>query len=699
MTLARCPQFRVWFGSLLALAIGVFAWSPRGLGADAAEPSPKDRQITTSVLHLLKSEHLTRHPLDDEISKRCLGTFVKALDPLKMYFLESDIDEFKAQETDLDDLLKKGNVEFPYHVFQRYLRRLEERVKVAVELVHAEHDFTIDEEMVSDPDAATYARTEDEARELWRKRVKYELLVLRAEAADAQKPATEDGKPQKTPEDPRTVLTRRYQGVLKRMRQTDHNELLETYLSALTTSYDPHSQYMSPRTLEDFEILMRLNLDGIGASLAFMDGNTVVQRIVPGGAADKDGRLKPEDKIVGVGEGTDGALVDVVDMRVSDVVQLIRGKSGTVVRLQVIPAGETDRKVYDITRAKVELSDSEARGQVITQTRDGQTLRIGVIQLPSFYLDMKAAGLGKPEAKSATHDVQRLLEEFNKEHVDGVLIDLRRNGGGSLTEAVQLTGLFLDEGPVVQVKNKENRVQHYDDPTAGAVWNGPMVVLIDKESASASEIFAGAIQDYGRGVVVGDKSTHGKGTVQHLIDLGNKLFGIGNSPNLGALKVTIQKFYRPTGDSTQSRGVASDIELPSLSTYGYVGEAELDYALEFDRVAAVPFDEQGLVEKALVERLARQSFERRKNSEGFQKALRDIDRYLSLKDRKTRTLNEAKFLKERAELADEAARDENRDEPPDSTGPVFDTDNYYNREVLDITLDYLSMVRLALADK
>ncbi len=392
---------------------------------------------------------------------------------------------------------------------------------------------------------------------------------------------------------PQEKLSRKYRSILKRWRQTDNNELLELFLTALTTSYDPHTSYMSPDSLNDFEIQMGLHLDGIGAALqATPEGDTVIQKIIPGGAAYEDKRLAKDDKVLGVGQDENGEIVDVADMKLRDVVKLIRGKRGTVVRLKVLPAHASEPKIYNIVRSQVQLTDSEARSQIVESGRkaNGAPFKIGVIDLPSFYMDMDAYRAGDENYKSCTRDVARLLEKFNKEKVDAVVLDLRRNGGGSLPEAISLTGLFIDKGPVVQVKDSDKRVQQYDDPERGMLWSGPLVVLTSKFSASASEIFAGAIQDYHRGLVVGDASTHGKGTVQSLQDIGKELFH--NIPTPAArplLKITIQQFYRPNGDSTQNRGVLADVELPSITSHLDIGDSCFDYALKFDKVPQVPY--------------------------------------------------------------------------------------------------------------
>ena len=544
------------FTALVAACLVPAVW------ADPVGPRPEDRQITLGVRKLLLQEHLSRHPLDKEIAARWMKTFLKSLDPMKVYFYQSDVDEFTRHQDDLVKMIEKNDISFAYFVFQRYLQRVDERVKMVDELLAQPMDFTVNEEMTVDRDLLQYPKDPNEARDRWRKRMKYDILVLKTDKekkavaaesvkdpiqsppATTRKPKTSgksnraasngtenrnrkqrDKKEIKEEKSPIERLTQRYHSFAKRMHQTDADELLEMYLNSLTTSFDPHTDYMSPGTQENFDIVMRLELEGIGASLQADDGYTVVKQLVPGGAADKDGRLKVEDKIVGVGQGDEGEIVDVVDMKLNDVVKLIRGKRGTIVRLEVMsPAG--DKKIFKITREKIELKDSEAQGEDLRgrQTPDGTPFKIGVIDLPSFYMDMAGDRRGVPDFKSTTRDVRVILEDFNKKGVDAVVLDLRNNGGGSLTEAINLTGLFIADGPVVQVKDADGRVPPFYDLDPGMVWSGPLVVLISKFSASASEILAGAIQDYGRGLIVGDHSTHGKGTVQSLLDVGQHLF-------------------------------------------------------------------------------------------------------------------------------------------------------------------------------
>jgi carboxyl-terminal processing protease len=677
--------------SLLLFGILAAALTP-SLRADLTSPTDSDRHVAIAVTQLLQRAHLLRHPLDKEISQRCLKTFLQQIDPFKLYFYQSDIDEFSKQKDVLAEQAQKGDIRFAYTVWQTFLARVDERVRMIDQILAAPHDFSKDEEMVIDKDALTYAKAPDEASDRWRKRIKFELLALKADSVEG-KPDHSNGKT------PTQRLTQRYHSRAKQWHQIGDEELLEMYLTSLTSSFDPHTSYMSPSSVEDFKIQMRLQLQGIGASLQSVDGYTVVKKLIQGGAASKDGRLKEEDKIIGVGEGEKGEITDIVDMNLRDVVKMIRGKPGTTVRLQVVGVKEPKPKIIEITRANIELKDSEARGKVFDAGRqaDGRPYKIGVIDLPSFYMDMEGARHGVAEFKSTTRDVRRILEDFNAKGVDAVVLDLRRNGGGSLTEAINLTGLFLYDGPVVQVKDADGRITPYYDLDPTIAWSGPLVVVISKFSASASEILAGAIQDYGRGLIVGDHATHGKGTVQSLLNLGEELFRIPNAPNLGELKITMQQFYRPSGDSTQKRGVLADVELPCLSTHLDVGEADLDYPLPFDQVAAQPFKRFGNVSPVVVDQLRRLSADRCAASEKFQKVLRNIAHYKQQKARKTVTLNEAKYLKERAELNADKEEEDTFKKLAEPNQNTIERD-YYLDEVFNVTTDLVNLRQVAKAN-
>jgi carboxyl-terminal processing protease len=651
--------------------------------AELTAPRANDRNVAKIVTLLMRREHLSKHPLDNEISHRALELFLKNLDSMKLYFYKSDIDEFMQRRDDIDDMVNAGDVSFAYTIFNRLLKRVDERVALVDELLKGDFDFTTDDVLVTDPDKLSYPATPEEAKDRWIKRLKYDLLILKS---DKEAPK----------EDPKARLARRYHSYAKRMHQTDSNELLEMYLSSVTTGFDPHSNYMAPASSENFDIVMSLQLEGIGAQLKITDGHTVIDKVIPGGAAAKGGELKAGDRVISVGQGDEGEVVDVGEMKLNDVVKLIRGRAGTVVRLGIIPAEGTELKIIKITRAKIELKDSEARGVIFNEGKkaDGTPFQVGVIDLPSFYMDMSGARDGSDDYKSCSRDVRKILDDFNNKGVDAVILDLRRNGGGSLTEAINLTGMFIEDGPVLQVKDPDGRVQEYDDTDRGSMlWKGPLVVLTSKFSASASEILAGAIQDYHRGLIIGDSATHGKGTVQTMVDLGPQMFRIANPPDLGSLKLTVQQFYRPNGDSTQQRGVLADVTLPALTDHMDVSEADLDYPVAFDKVPAAPFSRFDLVTANIVSTLKEKSSQRVAGSDDFKKVGRDIERYVEQKAKKEVPLNEKKFLARRAEL--DAEQEEEKTFEHQANGEeaneVFKR-NYYNNETINITLDYLRLL-------
>lgn len=676
----------------LGLWAVVTGWVPAGLRLSGAkEPrlvtevtalDAEDRQTARLVATLLKRDHLTKHPLDDEISRRAFELFFKSLDGRKLYFYQADVDEFAQARNDLDDMVASGDLRFAYNVFHRLLKRIDERVATVAQLLQEPFDFEADETLITDADRLGYPASPEEARERWRKWLKYEMLVLRADKSNT--------------EDVRQRLLRRYQSFAKRMRQTDNKELLEMFLTSVCNSFDPHSSYLAPVSSKNFDIVLGLQLEGIGAQLKVVDGYTIIDKLIPGGPADKNGQLKAGDRIVSVAQGEDGPPVDVAEMKLNDVVNLIRGRRGTVVRLGVLPAGGGAVKTVKIVRDKIELKDQEASGTIFEEGRkaDGSPFRIGVINLPSFYMDMRGAKEGNEDYKSCSRDVRRILDDFNRKGVEALILDLRKNGGGSLTEAINLTGLFIEQGPVLQVKGPDGpdgRVQQYDDTDRGMAWRGPLVVLISKFSASASEILAGAIQDYRRGLIVGDSSTHGKGTVQTMIDLGPQLFRVSNPPDLGSLKLTVQQFYRPSGDSTQQRGVLADIVLPSLTDYYDVSEADLEYPIAFDKVPPVPFRPYDAVSAAMVATLRELSAQRVEQSPEFARRLRHIQLYREQKAKKEVPLNEKKFLARREEFDAEKDEEETLEEQAHGSTEVFKRD-FYNNEVLAITLDYLRLL-------
>jgi carboxyl-terminal processing protease len=688
MSIVQRPRtvFSIAVAFMLSSAMLLVGQTPT---VNIATPQQSDRQIALVVSQLMRGGHLTREKqsLDDTISHRTLESFLKALDPMKLYLEQSDIDRFMEYDHSIDDMVKKGDISPAYKIHDEFLKRVDERVVLVDKLLKLPFDFTVDEEVVVDADATTWAKNPEEIYERWRKMLKYELLVIKAD--DKEKFDLEKAKER---------VARRHHTRSKYRHQTNSDDLLELYLSSLTGSFDPHTSYMSRSSVENFNIEMQKQLEGLGAQLQSEEGYTVVTRVVPGGPADRDKRLKEKDRITGVGQGAEGEIVDILDMRLSDVVKLIRGNAGTVVRLQVQPGGDGDKKVYAITRAKIDLMDQIARGEIVEDGKkaDGTPYRVGVIDLPSFYMDMIGARKKLPDYRSTTRDCRKLLDEFREKKVDAVILDLRRNGGGSLIEAINLTGLFIDQGPVVQVKDARGQVNHYDDPEAGMSWSGPLVVLTSKFSASASEIFAGAIQDYHRGLIVGDRTTHGKGTVQSMLDLGEELFQTSGPgvPNLGALKITIQQFYRPSGDSTQKRGVVADVELPSLTTHLDVGEADLDYALEFDRVDPLRLQKLDTVNDTLVNELRLKSKDRCDHSKDFAKVENRIKRYLEQKSRKSVTIQESKFMAERAEVNADKELEKAIEDENDPNRPIVKRDFYFN-EALAVTVDFMAAAKKA----
>jgi carboxyl-terminal processing protease len=685
----------------LALA-GVVAVSAALIAAqEPGRPGATEEESARAVVRLLERGHLSKPRINDEVARRwCknfLGGRLAGLDPLKYYFIKADIDEFMAQAPTLDDKIHEGNTDFARQVFQRFLKRSDERLAQAQEILKEEPDYTVDESIVDDPERLDWPANGDEAKDRLRKWIKYDLLRKKIAKVDREKAVKE--------------LSVRYKDLNRYYRQFDSYDLMERYLTSLATAIDPHSQYMGPKTLEDMvNQQLHLSLEGIGASLMTEDGYPVVKEVVPGGAADKDGRLQQEDKIVGI-EAENGERESFVEKKLSDVVRKIRGKAGSKVRLVVLPQDSKEEKVYELTRERIELKEQHAKGQVLdVKGDDGKPIKVGVIHLAAFYGDMQGMMRHDPKAASATRDCRELLEGFKKQGVKAVVVDLRGNGGGLLQEAITLSGLFIDQGPVVQVR-EAYRLRHHDDDDEGTAWDGPVAVVIDHFSASASEIFAGVIKDYGRGLIIGDSSTYGKGTVQSIVPLNEQgLRGGGDEQggiDLGALKLTIQQFYRPNGDSTQIRGVPPDVHIPSLRDAGDFGEGRSDSALKFDRVEPLPHDQYNWVTSDLVARLQDRSDSRRKDNAKFKEQQELIKKYLDRKARHEISLNEKKFRSETlaadADEEDEDGvrpkdKDKDKDKPrkKHSERPAWES-TYYNDEVLAIVRDYVTLGSRVLA--
>ncbi len=702
---------------MLSVALFGLAISTKLLADELAQPTRTERLVSKLVAKMMQEDHLSNRALDDTISGRAFDQFIKMLDPMKVYFMQEDVDSFEKWKTKLDDQLKDGDYSAAYEVFELFLKRVDQRTETALEMVDVAHDFSVDENMVTDPKLLNFAKSDDDSREMWRKRIKYSLLVLESDNSDEAKktdkttvepPADgETKKPAVEPPSPQELLRKRYQSFARRMHQTDSEDVVEMYVSAITSSFDPHTSYMSKGTFENFLIQMGLQLEGIGATLQGTDdGYTVIKNIVPGGAADTQGGLKVEDKIMAVGQGNvdgqqvDGDLaakngldfVDAISMKLDDVVGMIRGRAGTVVRLQVMSENDVEMHVITIVREKIKLEDSAAHGAIFEEGKkqDGSPNKIGVIDLPSFYAAMD----GDNEGRSTTSDVRDILDDFREKSVDAVVLDLRRNGGGSLREAIDCTGLFIDIGPVVQVKDAYGKIEKHNDEVRGASWDGPLVVLTSKFSASASEILAGAVQDYHRGLVVGDTTTHGKGTVQSLVNLDQLLFKNYTSSSrntLGALKITMQQFYRPNGDSTQKRGVLSDLVLPSLTDKMDVSESDLDYAVEFDTVPPASYKSYDSAADELKQQLLLKSQARINESTDFVELVGQVKHYVEQKELKAVSLNKEQFLARRAQLNAEK-EDEKAAETQDLPNREIER-NFYLDEVLRITADYMELLR------
>lgn len=667
-----------------ALTVGLMALVATTIFAQqASTTTAADQDTAKYVSSMISKFHISQKPLDDRISAMLVQRFVKELDPQKLYFVKPDIDGFAKYRDHLDDYLKQGKADFGYEVFALYLKRLDERLAVAHKLIDAPHDFALDESMVIDGDQLAWSADAAEANERWRKRVKYDLLTLQLDKVSA--------------EDGRKRLHKRYDTVKRSAHDMEDNEVLEMYLSSMAHCFDPHSSYMSKQSVEDFEIQMRLSLQGIGAALQAEDGVTVVKQIVAGGAAEKDGRLKVGDKITAVGQ-EEGDFQEILEMKLNKVVRLIRGDGGTKVRLRVLKeTGET--VVYELTRQTIALTSQEVKGEII-QTGErvpGTKGRVGVINIPSFYRDFGGAQQGKDDFKSTARDVLKVLNDFRTQGgVDAIVVDLRMNGGGALSEAIEVSGLFIDRGPVVQVKEQNGRIKSHDDEEPGVEYSGPLLVLCNRLSASASEIFAAAIKDYGRGIVIGDVTTHGKGTVQNVMPVSSQMFRMLNgSKDRGSVKLTINQFYRVNGDSTQNRGVESDVVLPSLIDHMDLGESFLENALAFDHIAPAKFAAYGYNTPQVIAALKEASQKRVAVDPKFQQVAKDIERYLARKNRKTVSLNEEAMKRERDD--DKAAKEVEKEEEENETKsdkPVF-AKTEYNNEVLQIALDYSSQLKAA----
>lgn len=605
-------------------------------------------RIAKSVGDLLDRAHYKGSPMNDAVAEMHLKNYLDALDFNHMIFLQTDVDEFTAKfGKDLDNLTKKGDAGAAYEIYERYLQRLDATVNRVGALVKQKHDFTVDEKFIPQRNKLPWPKDAAEAQELWRQRMKFELLGGKL-AGDTLETTAER-------------INKRYARLQKNMRQLDSSDILQVYLSALGHAFDPHSDYMAPSVAKNFNIHnVQLKLTGIGAQLRQDDeGYTEIVNLTPGGPAELSKQLKPKDRIVAVGQG-DAEPVDCVDMKLDEVVDMIRGKKGTEVRLIVIPVGaasNSERKTIRIVRDEIKLKESYAYARIIEHVGpDGKPQRLGVIELPQFYQKCAA-------------DVEKLIGRLKKEDIAGLILDLRRNGGGLLNEAVELTGLFIKRGPVVQVRQPK-QVEVLEDEDARVAYDGPLIVAVGHHSASASEIVAAALQDYGRALVVGDQHTHGKGTVQTLFPLVNWM-GNRQVADPGQLKFTISKFYRIAGGTTQKHGVTPDITLPNVLDLLETGEAYLPNVLEADNIQPAKYQRTDRINGSL-EQLRKLSTERIAKNQDFRYILEDIEQVKKQRADKSVSLSEPQRLKEKAEAEARAeARKKERDARPAVTDKVF----------------------------
>jgi len=667
------------------LLLGTARAPSASTGANGADLAPTEREAKVSrlVSSMFERSHYRQAPVNDPVSSLVLDRYLESLDGNRSYFLASDVQEFERYRYQLDDAITQGKLEPAFAIFNRFQQRSRERMAYALASLKTEPDFTLQESFEFDREHAPWATSQAELDEIWRKRVKNDALSLMltgktwAEASD--------------------ILQKRYERAAKRSEQVTSDDVFESFMNSFASVFDPHSNYFSPRNSEEYRIQMSLSYEGIGASLQVVDDYVTIMEILPGGSAQQSGELKATDRILAVGQGKTGEMVDVVGWRLDDVVDLIRGPGGSFVRLQIqsgnAAPGAAERVVM-LTRKKITLEAQAAKKELRTIKRGDQELRIGVINVPSFYQDFDARTAGDKNYRSTTRDVRRLIEEFQKEGgIDGLVLDLRENGGGHLTEAIGLVNLFVPKGPVVQLREAGGRVEVLESEDQGVAYSGPLTILVDRFSASASEIFAAAMQDYGRGIVIGQE-TYGKGSVQNLYPLDR--YALGQDPGYGQLTVTIGMYYRVTGDSTQNRGVQPDIRLPSAISPEEVGESSREGALPWNRIRTATFKPEGDVAPVLAE-LRRDHDSRVAGDADYRYAEAEIAAIDAMRKEKTVSLNLKERQAERErhsqeQLARENARRAAHGEAPlKSVDDIKDPPDAILAEAAQITADYVKL--------
>ncbi len=650
--------------ALITISILIFGCIKKTEGLKQSDINP--------IISIFLSRHVKYHVFNDELSERTLINLVEYLDPGKYYFYKSDMDELNKDKAMIDNYVEEGKFDFLLKIQEIYRKRVDEGMALFNELIKQNYDFNKDESIIIDSEKIPYAQTQDEMKERWRKNIKLQLLNQYTVEKNMDKA--------------KSKVTKRYDLLKKRMDEVDQIKLREIFLNSFTSSLDPHSNYLSQEEHEDFMISTNLKLEGIGVLLRSEDGFVMVESIVPGGAADKlpaELKLKPNDKIISVAQG-DSEPADVTDMALRDVVNLIRGDKGTVVKLtilrEVADKNEPPRKVVPITREEIKLQDRAARSQVFPVQKDQKTkVKIGYLKLPSFYLDFDAVQANDPNAKSSSIDVVTQLARLKKEGIDGLVIDLRGNPGGALKEAVNIAGMFIDEGPVVQVLDENGGVQVMEDPSPGLHYDGPIVIMINKFSASASEIFAGAIKDYSRGLIVGSNSTFGKGTVQTYNVLPGKM---------GAMKITTAIFYQPAGASNQVNGIEPDLSIPDISSVWDMGENKLRFPLQWEKIKSSKFTPcKKYLNANIISGVKNNSAARIRENKKFQDLIKKITEF-----KERRNKNEVS-LREEVKNEQSAKADIEKQNKQDEDNLIDLENDLFLQESFNITTDYIKMLK------
>lgn len=635
------------------------------------EPESQHGTVFSTAIQLVATYHYNKLKINDDFSSRAFDNYLKHLDPSRVYFFESDIKQFEKYRHQIDEAVFTGNVNLAFEMFNVYQQRLQERTNDALALLKdsSAFNFTEKDSFNIDRENEPWISSKEAMDKLWKQKLKYECMLVKVTGKSFAVCAETVGK--------------RYENLLKFSGKTKSEDVFQLFANAVTELADPHTNYFSPRSSEDFNMSMSLSLEGIGATLQTENEYTKVREVIKGGPADKSKKIMAGDKIIGVGQGKDSDIVNVIDWRIDDVVALIRGKKGTLVRLEIMPVNEPNKtKIIELVRDKIVLEDQSAKSSVKEITRNGKTYKLGVVSIPTFYIDFAAAQRGDPNYKSTTRDVKKLIADLKKQKINGLMIDLRNNGGGSLQEAVELTGLFIGQGPVVQVKNTDGSIKSEYDFDNEVFYDGPVTVLVNRLSASASEIFAAAMQDYGRAIVVGE-DTYGKGTVQNMIDLDN-FIKLDNGKKPGQVKLTIAKFYRINGSSTQHKGVTPDIVFPGVLDGHKYGEDASPFALPWDQVNATSYLSNDL--SKLKYTLLQKHDARMKTNPEYGYLLEDVAIFKKADERKYMTLNIDEYKKESDDAeAHKKQREEERKSRKENAAPdlILDESAQIMADMLD----------------